>query len=490
MPDSSHQIQAPGPPAGEVMIRASGLGKKFKIYPRPSGRVVEWLTLGRAVRHDDFWALRDVSFEVRRGECLGVIGVNGSGKSTLLKILSGAMYPTAGEFAVSGRVLSLLELGTGLNPDLTGRQNVVHSARLLALPPAYAAERMPAVEAFAELGEFFDRPIRLYSSGMLVRLVFSMFASFDPEVFVVDEALSVGDIYFQQKCADRIRRMKAAGVTMLFVSHDLMAVESLCDRVLLLHAGRPRYLGDKAAGIRQYYALSGAGGAGGQGNKEPEQAPATAPPVTPSPPHPLTPSPPSPAEPTPPMPDDTALQSLPWQPPDERERIGDGRVRIAGICWQRPADGGHEPVVEQNAWLELFVRLEAVADAGPLNCGITLLDRMHRLLWARGWINADVPPLTLRAGQQLIARFRIRLDLEPGEYTVNIAASEAWADSNSPNGWNQDFGGERYAELPYATKLAVFPRRDRRKLNYGPSSLPSELGYVVVPGDAGAGSGA
>src|SRR5687768_14111746 len=128
--------------ATDVMIRATGLGKRFKIYPRPWGRLTEWLTLGRARRHDDFWALRDVSFEVAKGESLGVIGVNGSGKSTLLKILSGAMYPTAGTFSVSGRVLSLLELGTGVNPQLTGRQNVVNSSRLLAFPPEYVAERM------------------------------------------------------------------------------------------------------------------------------------------------------------------------------------------------------------------------------------------------------------------------------------------------------------------------------------------------------------
>ncbi|CAA9403546.1 MAG: Teichoic acid export ATP-binding protein TagH, partial [uncultured Phycisphaerae bacterium] len=220
---ASQRTAAPAPldaaAAAPVMIRAAGLGKRFKIYPKPWGRMTEWLTLGRARRHEDFWALRDVGFEVARGESLGVIGVNGSGKSTLLKILSGAMYPTAGTFEVRGRVLSLLELGTGVNPQLTGRQNVVNSSRLLAFPPVYVAEKMGEIEAFAELGEFFDRPVRLYSSGMLVRLVFSMFACFDPEVFVVDEALSVGDLYFQQKCAKRIGAMLDGGVTMLFVSH-------------------------------------------------------------------------------------------------------------------------------------------------------------------------------------------------------------------------------------------------------------------------------
>jgi lipopolysaccharide transport system ATP-binding protein len=182
------------------------------------------VTLGGVKRHDEFWALRDVSFEVRRGDALGVIGVNGSGKSTLLKILTGAMYPTAGTYDVAGRVLSLLELGTGLNPLLTGRENVVQSAALLAFEPEYVQRKLPDVEAFAELGEFFEKPIRLYSSGMLVRLAFSLFACLEPDVFVVDEALSVGDVFFQQKCVQRIEQMRERGTSMLFVSHDLELV--------------------------------------------------------------------------------------------------------------------------------------------------------------------------------------------------------------------------------------------------------------------------
>ena len=186
---------------------------------------------------------------MRRGESLGIIGINGSGKSTLLKILSGAMHATAGTFAVEGRVLSLLELGTGLNPELTGRQNVINSSRLLAFPPGYAERKLVEIEAFAELGDFFDKPARLYSSGMFVRLAFSMFACFDPDVFIIDEALSVGDVFFQQKCARRIQQMRQAGTTMLFVSHDLTAVEAPCDRVLLLHQGKVRHDGDKKQGI-------------------------------------------------------------------------------------------------------------------------------------------------------------------------------------------------------------------------------------------------
>src|SRR4051794_36469351 len=312
------------------MIKVLGLGKKFKLYPRPWGRLTEWATLGRAVRHDDFWALRDVSCAVRRGESLGVIGVNGSGESTLLKILPGALYPTEGTFEIGGRVLSLLELGTGLNPELSGRQNVLNSARLLTFPDGYAAGRMPRIEAFADLpGGFFDRPVKLYSSGMLVRLVFSMFACFDPDVFIIDEALSVGDVFFQQKCARRLAEMKAAGVTMLFVSHDLAAVEALCDRVLVLHHGRVEHDGDKKTGIRVYYAC------GGQGLRR-EAAPG-APTATGGEPtsaragRRFEESNGS-VEPTPDFPP-LSFHEVAWQTPEARDALGDGRVEITGVAF-------------------------------------------------------------------------------------------------------------------------------------------------------------
>src|SRR3954469_9219150 len=156
------------PTPGEPVVRAERLAKRFKIYPTPWARAAEWISLGRSKRHDDFWALRDVSFSLNRGESLGVIGVHGSGKSTLLKILSGELYPTEGTFEIRGRVLSLLELGTGVNMQLTGRQNVITSSRLHDFPQGYAEQRMPDIEAFADLpAGFFDRPVGLYSSGML-----------------------------------------------------------------------------------------------------------------------------------------------------------------------------------------------------------------------------------------------------------------------------------------------------------------------------------
>ena len=476
---------------GEPALRADRLGKTFKIYPTPWARAAEWLTLGRTTRHDAFRALHDVSFTVARGEALGVIGVNGSGKSTLLKILSGALHASTGTFEVRGRVLSLLELGTGVNPLLSGRQNVLTSSRLLDFPPGYAEDRMAAIESFADLPpDFFDRPVGLYSSGMLVRLVFSMFACFDPDVFVVDEALSVGDVFFQQKCARRLQEMRANGTTMLFVSHDLGAVEALCDRVMVLHQGTVRHLGDKLTGIRVYYALSGAsdarrGSEGGTGSGvvsecrsvgvegEVGNVPLSSP--TPTLRHSDTTPLPSP---------------LPWQPPDARGGdLGDGRVRVTGVCFRRD-DGAAEPVVRQGEWLDVFVRFEATAAVGPVNGGLAVTDRFDRLLFARGWINGDaggggdVPPVWLAAGQEVVTRFRLNLDLEPGEYSLTLTAAEPLRRDGTPNGWDQDVGGARYAELKHAAKVAVLPRAGGVRTHYGPCPLRSEMACQVLPAEA------
>jgi lipopolysaccharide transport system ATP-binding protein len=483
---------ADAPSRASEMIRVVGLGKKFKIYPRPWGRVVEWLTAGKSRRHDDFWALRDVSFSVGRGESLGVIGVNGSGKSTLLKILSGALYPTEGEFHVAGRVLSLLELGTGMNPELTGRQNVVNSSRLLAFPPGYAEGKMPDIEAFAELSDgFFDRPVKLYSSGMMVRLAFSMFACFNPDVFVVDEALSVGDVFFQQKCTTRLLAMRAGGTTMLFVSHDLAAVEALCDRVLVMSGGRLAHDGDKKTAIQLYYALGGRHLAANA-----ERRPLERPQRLPKPlatPDLLKEEPREAIAPAPALPglQRTDLDDLPWQAPDDRDAIGAGPVRIAAYCCRNPA-GGHSPQVHVGQWLEILVRAEALEDAPAVNLGLALHDRHNRLLFARGWVNAGLAPIDLQAGERIVTRFTLKLELEPDEYTLCFSAAEALPDAASPLGWNQNVGGQRYHELPHAAKVSVVPAMGQGRSSFGPANLRSRIDGLVlasepvlVPGQAG-----
>jgi lipopolysaccharide transport system ATP-binding protein len=217
-------------------LAVTGLGKAYKRYARKSGRLLEWL--GASPRHELRWVLRDVSFTLAPGESVAIVGANGAGKSTLLKLVAGTVQPTAGEVRASGSVSALLELGIGFHPEFTGRQNAYMAGSIRGLDTAAMDRLMPEVEAFAEIGDYIDQPLRTYSSGMQVRLAFSIATVVRPDILIVDEALSVGDAYFQHKSFDRIRRFREQGTTLLFVSHSPGAVKSLCDRALLLDRGK------------------------------------------------------------------------------------------------------------------------------------------------------------------------------------------------------------------------------------------------------------
>lgn len=227
---------APLPPGA---VRLETLGKAYRRYPSRWARVAEWLRPGRP-RHEPLWVLRGLELQVAPGQAVGIIGRNGAGKSTLLKLITGTSEPTEGRVRLGGRVAALLELGMGFHPDFTGRQNVGMAGQLMGWSAQEVAQALPGIEAFAEIGRYLDEPVRTYSSGMQVRLAFSVATAFRPDVLIVDEALAVGDLYFQHKCFGRIREFRAAGTTLLFVSHDPGAIKSLCDRAVLLDEGRVR----------------------------------------------------------------------------------------------------------------------------------------------------------------------------------------------------------------------------------------------------------
>ena len=216
-------------------VRARGLGKAYRRYPRKWGRAAEWVGLG--AQHQLAWVLRDVSFDIAPGEAVGVVGANGAGKSTLLKLITGTVRPTAGAYETGGRIAALLELGIGFHPDFTGRQNTYMAGNILGISRDRIESLMGAIEDFAEIGDYIDQPVRTYSSGMQVRLAFSVATAMRPDILIVDEALSVGDTYFQHKSFDRIRAFRDQGTTLLFVSHSPGAVKTLCDRALLLDHG-------------------------------------------------------------------------------------------------------------------------------------------------------------------------------------------------------------------------------------------------------------
>lgn len=385
-----------------VVIEVADAGKAYVSYARPHQRLVDAL-LGRIRLGREFWALRHCSFDVRAGETLGIIGGNGAGKSTLLQTLTGVLQLTEGRIRVAGKVAALLELGAGFNPEFTGRENARLNAAILGLTPAEIDAAIEPIIAFSELGSFIDQPVKTYSSGMYVRLAFAVAIHANPAVLVVDEALAVGDARFQAKCMDRIRAMKAEGVTILFVSHDVAAVRQLCDRVLWLDAGRVRMLGDVLTVTSHYMeALFG----------DPDAA-APSPAITFDA-----------ARAT----DTNAARAASARPARAHQplvRWGSDVGSILDVMLQ-DAEGRPSEVVQDNAPLELVVRFRVPDGAARERLAVafsikdtngtdlfvsTTLDEAHR---------CPVP----ERGATFEARFRWRNMLAPGDYLLVVALED------------------------------------------------------------------
>ena len=235
--------------ANDIAISVKNLTKTYRIFGHPGDRIKQALTFGQKQFHKEFTALKDVSFEIKKGETVGIIGRNGSGKSTLLQLICGILKPTSGSVEVNGRISALLELGAGFNPEFTGRENVYFQGAVMGIPREEMARRFDEIAAFADIGEFIDQPVRIYSSGMFVRLAFAVASSLDAEIIVIDEAMAVGDIAFQARCVNRIGQLKEQGITFLLVSHSMAQILTNSDCAILLDAGKLLSFGRDVASI-------------------------------------------------------------------------------------------------------------------------------------------------------------------------------------------------------------------------------------------------
>ena len=257
------------PIADSIAISARNLTKSYRIWRDPSDRIMSplWASLAKGMPgslasafqlkstagYHDFFALSDITFDVKRGEAVGIIGRNGAGKSTLLQIIAGTLQASSGSISIKGRVAALLELGAGFNPEFTGRENIFLTGAIIGMSKEEMQKRFAEIASFADIGDFIEQPIKTYSSGMLVRLAFAVQTAIEPDILIIDEALSVGDIFFQQKCAKRMRDLQSKGTTLLFVSHDLASVRDLCERTLYLQKGKTVFWGESQQAIAKYY---------------------------------------------------------------------------------------------------------------------------------------------------------------------------------------------------------------------------------------------
>lgn len=401
-------------------VRLHSVSKRFRLYHKPIDRLLDWTGIGGS--HREFWALREIDLDIPRGKTFGIIGPNGAGKSTLLKIIAGTLAATSGDIEVNGRVAALLELGTGFHPEFTGRQNIRINGQLLGLSPEEIAAHEEGIIAFSELGPFIDQPIRTYSSGMIVRLGFSIAASVDPQVLIVDEALSVGDARFSQKCIRRIRAFRESGATILFVSHDPVAVSTLCDEAVLLDQGRIVSRGAPQDVLERYGELIAAQGQG-----------------------------------------DSEMRVL-WSRPDEREderpphRFGSFQAVISRLRVLDAEGTETDTFVSGTEWT---VALEVLflAPVDEPTVGFVVRDRLGVDLFGTNTRRMGVPTGRMEAGQKLEVRARIPLPLAAGDYSVTVAVHE----------------GETHLEQCYdwVDRMQVFRVRD--------AAPPTSTGTVVLP---------
>ncbi len=428
--DAGGPLQSPAvtvPTQSDWAVRVQGLSKCYQIYERPHHRLLQGLFGGRRQFFSEFWALRDVGFEVRRGETFGIVGRNGSGKSTLLQMLSGTLAPTAGTVEVNGRVAALLELGAGFNPESTGRDNVYMNGRLFGLSTAQIEERFDRIAAFADIGAFLDQPVKTYSSGMYVRLAFAVVAHVDADILVVDEALSVGDAYFVQKCMRFLRSFMDRG-TLLFVSHDAGAVLNLCQRALLLDRGRMQMVDTPKVVMERYLTALYEDVQGESAVAAPAAAAAT----------------PAPAEPLEyrdaraDLIDRSTLRNdievFRFQP--DAQGFGVGKVRIDSVVLL-DTEGAALSWVVGGENVRLQIRCSASEPVDRPIVGFTLKDRLGQAIFGDNtFLSYRLQTPRASAGGTIVATFDFRMPVLPvGDYAFAVAIADGTQESHVQHHW-------------------------------------------------------
>lgn len=442
----------------EIVIDARHLSKRYEIYKTPRDRLKQ-LVLPRLYRtfnrasvamhlsqqrpsphyFHEFWALRDVSFQVRRGETLGIIGRNGSGKSTLLQLLAGTLTPTSGDVDVNGRVAALLELGSGFNPEFTGRENVFLNGRILGLSQREIEERYDRIVEFADIGEFIDQPVLTYSSGMFVRLAFAVQAHIDASIVIIDEALAVGDVFFRNKCYTRLQQLRESGTAILLVSHSMPDIEQYCERAVLLDHGTAQFIGPSSEAAKRYYLLHQANSqqAGDQVKNRP-QAEVSNGAVT----H---------AEDRP--------SSVAYIDLRGKAQVSDGKARCVGVAVCNEA--GDPCINFRQGDLAVFYYEFELDDAIEVPiCGMLIKNERGVIIHGKNsWqYDKDIPSIC-SAGSRVLCRHEIRLDIGLGEYIFEVGIAsishETWADREHISHEKMSTESIRHCHIPAAGSFSV-----------------------------------
>lgn len=468
---------------GEPVISLRGLCKAYRIWENPASRLTapllgslgralpaaaggHWLQARAARSYRDFWALRDISFDLHRGESLGIIGRNGSGKSTLLQIIAGTLQPTTGSARVTGRVAALLELGSGFNHDFTGRENVYLNAAVLGLTRREVDARFDDIAAFADIGDFIDQPVKTYSSGMFVRLAFAVQTAMEPGILIVDEALSVGDIFFQQRCYARMQQLVDKGVCIILASHDLAAVQRFCQRTVVLQRGQLKFNGPATEGTKVYVHLEQAEKAAAFADNTPAASieAATGPATIPGWPA-------------------TAFNHA----PAAARVLGNGwaRCTMIAVCNAAGEDHVH---FRQGDTLSVFYEFEILRDMEFCFGCLTIRDKTTQPVHSKITLQDGVrTPLRVAQGTRLRYRQDTVLNLHCADYTLDLALemiASSLVDQPTGVGYDEFMSSQlRICELHAVASITIRLRDERapfQLLHFGMAGLPSQSTIAVV----------
>jgi ABC-type polysaccharide/polyol phosphate transport system ATPase subunit len=388
-------------------IEVRDLRKVFRLYQRPAQRFFEALHPFRKTYHQKFAALDGITFTIPRGETVAFIGKNGAGKSTLLKLITGIQTPTSGTVSVDGRISALLELGTGFNPELTGVENVFFTGAIMGIPKSVMETRLDEVLAFADIGDYARQPVRSYSSGMFVRLAFAVAVHVDPDILVIDEALSVGDMRFQQKCYRRIRAFKERGITILFVSHDMGAVNNFCDRCLWLKEGKIERDGVPSEVVRAYAAYM---------NYDASTIDATKPEALPP-----------------------EAGHAAWQDVGSCASFGDRGAEVTRVSFVRAGEQGRLDVVVGNEDVELAMEVVFHQDVAQPLYGVLLKDTYGNQILSINTAAYEFACAPRKAGEKVVFRFAFKFPLiRNGEYSISYAVAEGTQMAHVEHHWVHD----------------------------------------------------
>lgn len=471
----------------ELVIDVRNLSKRYEIYATPRDRLKQ-LVLPRLHRglikagaslglmksraapvyFREFWALRDVSFQVRRGETLGVIGRNGSGKSTLLQLLAGTLTATGGDVSVNGRVAALLELGSGFNPDFSGRENVFLNGRILGLTQREIEQRYDQIVEFADIGEFIDQPVKTYSSGMFVRLAFAVQAHIDASIIIIDEALAVGDVFFRKKCYARLEQLRDSGAAILLVSHSMPDIEQYCERAVLLDHGVTQFIGPSSEAAKRYYLLHQA-----ETRLLKEKAETI----------PLA------------LARENAVPTIIDRPPasayldlSAKVQVSDGSASCIGVALT-DVTGEPRNSFRQGDVAVFHYEFELSGDIDVPVCGMTIRNERGVIVFGKNsWQFEHDVPASSDTASKILCRHEVKLDIGLGEYIIEVGLAsvtrETWADRHRIS--HDEFSARclRHCHVPDAASFTVgLAIKDGIPVltHHGVANLPGDLTIAIEP---------